>query len=753
MIIFLIFLSIVNGYITLVSPALGLFGLTVTAFIAYRKIHLLRFNLLLIFITAVTMTAVFILPESLEEKRVNSVTVTGYKYYQDHTAHIVVHDGMTFDMFLDEETKIPIGKTCSGLFDVTVPSEQRNFIKKDNRLNLKINGLDGRIYHESVKLKHCSSTPLTLNMKVSQLRDKYITRVHSKSQYDYTYDILTLSIGNKSYIESDFFGALQKLDIYHLYVISGTHVAFISGILFFMLKRLGLTINVIKLIMIIVLLLFLAINFFSPSVLRAVLMAVLLIMTSFARKKPYLAVISLTAIVQVIINPFIMYHAGFQLSYITTYLIILTRNFWVNCPSPVQLFGITAIAEVSTLMIVLIQFNEISISGIFMNMIFVPLFSFIIFPMVILYNIMIFAGFPALFDQLYDLVFTGFKALIHFLSGLGRHRFSVQNINTLWMIFLIILSYMMMKEICMKNAGKVLLYSLIFALSLTIINRLSWYDYTMTMVDVGQGDAFIIEDHRNSNTVMVDTGGRYYSQASALRLSDQTVLPYLKESGTDQIDLLILSHMDMDHSGEADHIIQNKDVKNVMVNPFDPGFQEWYQTSVTEDYQGGFINGTKTRTMTVGDIDFEILFPHGNLNSDDSNQHSLVKRVTLGKFEFLFTGDTDTEMESALIDLYGNLSVDVLKLAHHGSNTSTGDKFLKHTDFNYALVSAGTGNRYNHPHPEVIKKLDGKTVYDTSKEGMVKFKIRGDVMCVESKLTPERNHCIKKELPQQPFDD
>ena len=742
----------VNGYIALDSPVLGLFGLTVTAFIAYRKIHLLRFNLLLIFITAVTMTAVFILPESLEEKRVNSVTVKGYKYYQDHTAHIVVHDGMTFDMFLDEETKIPIGKTCSGLFDVTVPSEQRNFIKKDNRLNLKINGLDGRIYHDSIKLEHCSDTPLTPNMKVSQLRDEYITRVHSKSQYDYTYDILTLSIGSKSYIESDFFDALQKLGIYHLYVISGTHVAFISGILFFMLKRLGLTINVIKLIMIIALLLFLAINFFSPSVLRAVLMAVLLILTSFERKKPYLAVISLTAVVQVIINPFIMYHAGFQLSYITTYLIILTRNFWMNRPSLVQLFGITAIAEVSTLLIVLIQFNEISISGIFMNMIFVPLFSFIIFPMVILYNIMIFAGFPALFDQLYELIFTGFKTLIHFLSGLGRHRFSVQNINALWMIFLISLSYMMMKEICMKNAGKVLLYSLIFALSLMIINRLSWYDYTMTMVDVGQGDAFIIEDHRNSNTVMVDTGGRYYSQASALRLSEQTVLPYLKESGTDQIDLLILSHMDMDHSGEADHIIQNKDVKNVMANPFDPGFQEWYQTSVTEDYQGGFINGTKTRTMTVGDIDFEILFPHGNLYSDDSNQYSLVKQVTLGKFEFLFTGDTDTEMESALIDLYGNLSVDVLKLAHHGSDTSTGDKFLEHTEFNYALVSAGTGNRYNHPHPEVIKRLDGKTVYDTSKEGMVRFKIRGDVMCVETKLKPERNHCIKKELPQQPYD-
>lgn len=750
MIIFLIFISTVNGYITLESPLPGIFTIIVTAFIAYRKFHLLKFNFLLIFITAATMAAVFILPENLEEKKISAVTITGYKYYQDNIVHIVTHNGKTYDMFLDEETKIPIGKVCRGSFDVTIPSEQRNFIKKDDRLNLKINGLDGRMYHDSIVAKNCSDSELTLNMKLSQIRDQYIMRVQTKSQYDYTYDILTLSIGNKSYIESDFFDALQKLGIYHLYVISGTHVAFITGILFFVLKRMRLTINVIKIIMIITLLLFLSINFFSPSVLRAVLMAVLLILTSFAREKPYLAVISLTALVQVLFNPFVMYHAGFQLSYITTYLIILTHHFWMNSSSPVQLLGVTAIAEVSTLLIVLTQFNEISISGIFMNMIFVPLFSFIIFPMVILYNVMVFTVFPEFADHAYEFIFTVFKSLIYFLADLFRHRFSVQNINALWLIFLVILSYMIMKEMCLRHLKKILAYSLIFIFSIILIDKLSWYDYTVTMVDVGQGDAFIIEDHKKGAVVMVDTGGRYYTDEPAVRLSDQTVLPYLKETGTDKIDLLILSHMDLDHSGEADNIIQKKDVNNLLVNPYDPGFYEWYQTSVPRGYEGEFINGTDTGTMKIGNIDLEVLFPHGRLNSDDSNQHSLVKLVTLGEFKFLFTGDTDTEMESEIIGSYGGLSADVLKLAHHGSDTSTGEKFLEHTDFNYALVSAGVDNRYNHPHPEVISRLDGKNVYDTSSEGMVRFKIKGDTMCIETKLKPELNHCTKKELPEQP---
>ncbi|WP_238983799.1 DNA internalization-related competence protein ComEC/Rec2 [Salinicoccus halodurans] len=718
----------------------------VSSMITWRRFRSIKFLLSLLLLTALVITAVFLLPENVEEKQLDHITVTGYKYYKDGIAHTVTHEEGAYDMFLNDSVKVPIGKKCSGFFETSVPGEERNFIKNNERLALRINDMDGRIYHETIDAASCKDTSITFGMRISDMRDKYISKMLSNSEFEYAYDILTLSIGNKSYITSEFFDALQKLGIYHLYVISGTHVAFLSGILFFVLQRLRITINVIKVIMIICLLFFLTLNFFSPSVLRAVMMAILLIITSFFREKPYLTVISTTAIIQILYNPWVMYHAGFQLSYITTYLIILSRPYWQKTGPFTQLMGITAIAEVSTLAVVLQQFNVVSLSGLIMNFFFVPLFSFIIFPMVIIYNFMSFTIFPVFADEIYHSVFTMLKDMIFFIADLFRHRFSVKSPNAVWLIILITLSYMIMKEICLLNLKRIGVYSVLFIFSIIFINRLSWYDYTVTMVDVGQGDSFIVEDHKNNATVLIDTGGKFYPEESQYPLSEKTVLPYLKESGIDRLDMMVLSHMDLDHTGEAAHILQKKQVDYVYLNPGDPAFKDWYMSEDVVNYEGQFINAMDTKVMNIGGIEITKLFPMEEVESEDSNQHSLVMKVNTGEFSFLFTGDTDIEMENRLMETYGRLEADVLKLAHHGSNTSTGGAFIENTKFRYALVSAGVDNSYGHPHPEVIDRLGPVQVFDTSRHGMVRFNIRGGKMCVEAKLAPELSHCIKKEL-------
>ncbi|WP_213810276.1 ComEC/Rec2 family competence protein [Jeotgalicoccus sp. WY2] len=89
-------------------------------------------------------------------------------------------------------------------------------------------------------------------------------------------------------------------------------------------------------------------------------------------------------------------------------------------------------------------------------------------------------------------------------------------------------------------------------------------EFTLTMVDVGQGDAFVIQDHKNYKTVLIDTGGAYKHDDSTINLSDKTLLPYLKEQGIDFIDLLIISHLDLDHSGEVINILEKKEVGNIL---------------------------------------------------------------------------------------------------------------------------------------------------------------------------------------------
>src|SRR5699024_2966756 len=132
-------------------------------------------------------------------------------------------------------------------------------------------------------------------------------------------------------------------------------------------------------------------------------------------------------LIQLIINPYVIFHAGFQLSYVTTYFILLTRPLFMHYSAPVQLVMITIISELSTLVIVLLHFNEISLSGLILNIIFVPLFSFIIFPSVIIFNLLLLSDFLPVFDGLYNLIYSVLKDSIYYIADAFKHRIPVKN--------------------------------------------------------------------------------------------------------------------------------------------------------------------------------------------------------------------------------------------------------------------------------------------------------------------------------------
>ncbi|MFP3359296.1 DNA internalization-related competence protein ComEC/Rec2, partial [Planococcus sp. SIMBA_143] len=131
------------------------------------------------------------------------------------------------------------------------------------------------------------------------------------------------------------------------------------------------------------------------------------------------------------------------------------------------------------------------------------------------------------------------------------------------------------------------------------------------------------------------------------------------------------------------------------MNPNDPGFQAWHE-EMPDDFRGTVVDALQTRELQVGDIAIRRLFPGPAHSDDDPNRNSLVLEVDTGSYSFLFTGDTDEEMEQLWVGEAGRVEADVLKLAHHGSDTSTGEYFIANSDFTYGLISAGAGNRYGH---------------------------------------------------------
>lgn len=747
MILFYLFISIIAGCTIIKSPLLGLFFYAILLYSCHLKGGSLLFKSVLTLTAAASALTYFNEDIVLDEHILTDVVIEDYKYYTDSLHYIVSNNGRTYELYDGAgNARLDIGSTCRGRMQVTIPQEQRNFIKKNAHESLKINELAGRIYLNDTAELECEPGSLTYSQKFSNIRHAYMSKVLNASVYDYKFDILTLSIGNKNYISPDFFDSLQKLGIYHLYVISGTHVAFLSGVIFGVLKYFRLPLNIIKIIIIISLIFFLFLNFFSPSVLRAVFMGVLLLVCSFFKKKPYLAIISLSALIQILINPYVIYHAGFQLSYVTTYFILLTRPLFMHYSSIIQLVLITVISELSTLVIVLIHFNEISISGLISNIVFVPVFSFIIFPSVIIFNLLIFLHFPPTINELYHLLFSLMKSCIYLISDAFKHRISVKNLSGTTIIILLFLTYRLTVNVLQFKAKKIIVCIMIFITVLVVNHQHLNTEFTLTMVDVGQGDAFVIQDHKNYKTVLIDTGGAYKHDDSTINLSDKTLLPYLKEQGIDFIDLLIISHLDLDHSGEVINILEKKEVGNIIMNTQDIKFNEWVM-QLSPEQQSLIIDSRRFSEFSVGDIHFEN-FLHES-EPLDSNEQSVVLKAHLNHFSILFTGDAGLRTEEELMSLY-NLKSDILKVGHHGSDTSSGERFIDEVSPEISLISAGVNNRYGHPHDSVVETLEPSRIISTNAKGMVEFKINHDTICIRAKFSEYGEECLKKDIKKEP---
>lgn len=736
MILFLIFLALVSGALIVKIPLLGLFFMVIITYIVFiQRISYIVYALILISVI-ISSTYFYSNRDTFKEETIGYFTISDYKYNNDKISYIGKYKNYRFYVYMENEALLPIGTVCSGDFEVVKPNIERNFIKRNQSLSMKISNIVGSIYVKEDRL-NCSETKKTVKMKINTLKYKYTKKVLKTSNYPYTGDILMLSIGNKMMLDSQFFSALQKLGIYHLYVISGTHVAYITMVLIFLFTRFRLPIEYVKALVVICLLIFLIVNIFSPSVLRAVLMAVLLIITSYFNKKPYLAIISLTAIIQFVIHPYIIFHAGFQLSYITTFTIILSRHLFNDRPPFIQMIIVTVICEVCTIVLILFHFNEVSFSGILMNLIFGPIFSFVIFPSVFIFNVSLFTYFSEWFDHLLHLVFSTNTSLILYLGNVIEHRLPIKNISSIFIVILTIISYFHIRTVLTKSLKEIIRMTLIFIVFLLLSSFNFKDDIKFVMVDVGQGDAFLIIDEKYNETILVDTGGKFYRNDYEIHLAEKTILPYLKENGIRKIDLLVISHMDNDHMGEATYISSKLPIKNLYINPRDEKLTDDYLKQFSESniiYSTDFSE-LKLKRVTLKNV-------NNITHTKNSNDQSIVLDVNLFDYHILMLGDLSIEYEEEI--LKNVKKIDIVKIGHHGSNTSTGVDLVER-EFNLALISSGVNNSYGHPHKEVTDILTeyNKEIVSTKESGMVEITFKKNGYCTKHKLRNIENRCYK----------
>jgi competence protein ComEC len=259
----------------------------------------------------------------------------------------------------------------------------------------------------------------------------------------------------------------------------------------------------------------------------------------------------------------------------------------------------------------------------------------------------------------------------------------------------------------------------------------------VTAIDVGQGDSILVA-FPDQRLAVVDGGGIPSwgrKSPSKLDIGEDVVSSYLWTRSIRQIDLLVLTHAHEDHSGGLAALIDNYSPKEL-----------WIASAEQPLLDKARERGVKVRRVRTGErLGFggawiDVLAPgDGPIRPNDD---SVVLKIQFGQRSFLLTGDIERRGEAGLVDAYDDLRADVLKVAHHGSRTSSNQPFLDSARPSFAIISAGADNTYRHPHEEVLARLEqrGVAVLRTDRHGLISVRTDGRQLWVDTQAWGDDAH-------------
>jgi len=235
----------------------------------------------------------------------------------------------------------------------------------------------------------------------------------------------------------------------------------------------------------------------------------------------------------------------------------------------------------------------------------------------------------------------------------------------------------------------------------------------LTMIDVGQADSFLFI--QEGEVALIDCG---------TRSTGKDVVKHLKSLGITRIDYIFGTHPHDDHMGGMYDVITNFEIGKIIIPEIESGevTTNWYMKLMNEINQGNYeVEYTEVGSMyNVGNASMKVIGPiskpNGNLNN-----YSTVLKVSFGEMDIIMTGDAEEEVEKEIIKSGANLDAEILKVGHHGSDTSNSEEFLDAITPEYALISAKVGNKYEHPTEETMQRLKERDieVYRTDESGTV----------------------------------
>ena len=543
-----------------------------------------------------------------------------------------------------------------------------------------------------------------------KVKNCILKRIENTKYNSYLYAFI---LGKSSYIDNESYNNYKINGVTHLFALSGLHVSLFSSIIIFILNMLKLSEKTSFIITSIFLIFFSFIASFTPSILRATIFFILSSLNKiyYAFIKPK-NILILTFTILIFKNPFYIYDIGFILSFTITYFILLLNENVTIKGNIKSILVISVLSFLSSLPIIINLSYEVNIIGFINNILFIPLVTNIIFPFSLIVVII-----PKLSYILFILT-SIMETISKYSSNILNITIYFQKLNILEIII-----YYILLILSIKKNKKIMCILLIFIVILYFKLKLDKNTYVY-FIDVSQGDSALIVT-KNNKSILIDTGGKlnyktdkWKQKNKEFNLMTSSVIPFFKSIGLKKIDYLLITHGDYDHMGETINLVDNFKVDNVIFNCGSYNDLEKELIKVLDKKKIKYYSCIKELN-----IDNNKLYFLHTKEYDNENDNSNVIYTELNNHKFLFMGDAGVEVEEDLIKKYNLQDIDVLKVGHHGSKTSSSIEFINEINPKYSIISVGKNNRYGHPKEEVLDTLKNSKIYRTDLDGSIEIKL------------------------------
>ncbi len=560
-----------------------------------------------------------------------------------------------------------------------------------------------------------------------------ITRLHTNEASALLSGLMLADRGDISFETKNHF---INAGVAHILAVSGLHVGFITLIFYILFGRFNLFLR--SILTITGVLIFMILTGVPPSVFRAAVMSVVILLAFMTNRTTNIYnSLAAAALIILTISPSELFSPGFQLSFSAVlsiaYFFPILRD-QINKLALKNKFlrylllftAVSVSAQIGTLPFTLFYFSRLSLISVLTNILVIPLTGIIIGTAILTF--VLFPVFPwvaSIYASANNFFSNLLFRIVEFTGELEFSAVEFRNFSLIDAVILFIFIFagiILSRYINSKRSGLIfvllILSNIIVYSAIDNAEILAKKKLNVFMIDVGQGDSFLIK-FPDGETALIDAG----NVTSFFDNGERIIIPLLKQLGIDIIDYGFVSHIDSDHyagfvslieKGKIRKIFKPQPERNVRKDIL---FENYLRTHYVD------VEYYSNRIIRAGNTDIFIL--NDNMTKSEmvsSNNQSGILKIRFGENSFLFTGDLEKKGESHYVELYGNfLDSDVLKIGHHGSKTSSSSAFLKEVSPRISLISCGIKNKYNNPSPEVLGSLTniGSRVIRTDKEGGV----------------------------------